>query len=197
MPSLAERVRARTFSFRFSFLFRCVYLYLILPFFSTFSRNNETNVETNPDGPLDRANSMDAAWMAPPSGPWTIRVDHAVRRREIEATSVSTAWLARLNAAAGPRLRPDTRASSSSHFRCTDTTQRERERESVPLRNVSLAAYYASLDFLFLSLHFVDLLNSSFLPFFSSSPLPKSIFRPDRFKLVSPGQADLSRSIRH
>lgn len=195
MPSLAERVRARTFSFRFSFLFRCVYLYLILPFFSTFSRNNETNVETNPDGPLDRANSMDAAWMAPPSGPWTIRVDHAVRRREIEATSVSTAWLARLNAAAGPRLRPDTRASSSSHFRCTDTTQRERERERACLSVTSASRHIMrrSISFFYPSTSSIF----SILPFFLSSPLllsqnqffdPITLNSSLRAKLISLGR---------
>lgn len=152
--------------------------------------------------PRSHSNSMDAARMAPPSGPWTIRVDrrHAARRREIEATSVSTAWLARLNAAAGPRLRPDTRASSSSHFRCTDTTQRERERERACLSVTSVSRHIMrrSISFSIPPLRRSSLLNSSFLPSLSSPLLfPQSIFRSDLFKLVSPGQADLSRSTRH
>lgn len=169
--------------------------------------------EIGADGPRSCSATLLATrygWMAAPSGPWTIRVDrrHAVRRREIEA-SVSTAWLARLNAAAGPRLRPDTRASSSSHrrnFRCTDTPPRE----SVPLRNVSLATLYIYIArFPFLSSSsssssslLVDLLFSllyiSIPTFLRRFLFPrKSIFRSNLFKLVSPGQADPSRLIRH
>lgn len=127
--------------------------------------------EIGADGPRSCSATLLATrygWMAAPSGPWTIRVDrrHAVRRREIEA-SVSTAWLARLNAAAGPRLRPDTRASSSSHrrnFRCTDTPPRE----SVPLRNVSLATLYIYISLDFLSCLLLLLLLLRYSSIFSS-----------------------------